>query len=54
MATHYKFNLSAYIQELLVMCWRGCAGRDLNEETLAVNNGRWQSGESSRVQERCG
>ena len=38
MATHYKFNLSAYIQELLVMCWRGCAGRDLNEETLAVDS----------------
>jgi hypothetical protein len=22
---------------------RGCTGRDLNEETLAADNGRWQS-----------
>jgi len=30
----YKFNLSAYVQEPLVIGRRGCLGRDLNEETL--------------------
>jgi len=39
-AIHYKFNLSAYVQEPLVIGRRGCTGRDLNEETLAVDNGR--------------
>jgi len=28
----YKFHLSAYVQEPLVIGGRGCMGRDLNEE----------------------
>jgi hypothetical protein len=32
MAMRYKFNLSTYVQELLVIGRRGCTGRDLNEE----------------------
>jgi hypothetical protein len=32
----YKFNLSTYDQEPLVIGRRGCMGRYLNEETLAV------------------
>jgi len=31
-AIHYRFNLSTYIQELLVIGGRCCMGRDLNEE----------------------
>jgi hypothetical protein len=34
-----KFNLSTYVPELLVIGRRGCTGRDLNEETLAADNG---------------
>jgi len=30
-----------------VICRRGCTGRDLNEETLAADNGRWQSSEKA-------
>jgi len=32
MAMRYKFNLSTYVQEPLVMGRRGCMGRDLNEK----------------------
>ena len=32
MAMCYKFNLSMYVEELLVMGRRGCRGRDLNKE----------------------
>jgi len=35
-----KFNLSTYVQEPLMIHRRGCMGRDLNEETLAADNGR--------------
>jgi hypothetical protein len=31
-AIHYKFNLSTYVQELLVIGGKSCMGRDLNEE----------------------
>ena len=33
------FNLSMYVQEPLLIGRRGCTGRDLNEETLAADNG---------------
>jgi hypothetical protein len=33
-------SLSTYVQEPLAIGWRGCMGRDLNEKTLAVDNGR--------------
>jgi hypothetical protein len=39
MAMCYKFNLSTYVQEPLVIGRGGCMGRDLNEEMLAVDNG---------------
>jgi hypothetical protein len=29
-----------YVQELSVLGRRGCIGRDLNEETLAADDGR--------------
>ena len=52
MAICYKFDLSTYVQEPLVIGRRACMGRDLNGETvgcrlqtLAVQR------ESSRVQE---
>jgi len=35
----YMFNLSKYVQELLAIGRRGCMRRDLNEETLAMDNG---------------
>jgi len=38
MVMHYKFNLSMYVQETLVIGRRGCMGRYLNEETLAADN----------------
>ena len=38
-ATRYRFNLSLYVQEPLVIGRRGPMGRDLNEETLAADNG---------------
>jgi hypothetical protein len=47
MATHYKFNLSKYVQETLVIGSRGCMGRDLNEEILAVGNGNKESSEKA-------
>ena len=34
-----NFNLSTYVEELLVTGRRGCMGRDLNEEMLAADNG---------------
>ena len=34
MAIRYKFNLSTYIQEPLVVGRRGCVERDLNEEMV--------------------
>ena len=40
MAMRYKFNLSTYVQEPLVIGEKGCAGRDLKAETLAADNGR--------------
>jgi len=40
MATHCKFNLSTYVQEPLVIGRRGSTRRDLNDESLASNNGR--------------
>ena len=40
MAMRYKFNLSVYIQEPLVVGRRCCKGGGLNEETLAVDNRR--------------
>jgi len=40
MAMRCKFNLSMYFQQPLVIGRRGCMGRDLNEETLAADNGR--------------
>jgi hypothetical protein len=36
---HYKFNLSTYVQEPLVIGRGSCTGRDLNEEMLAADNG---------------
>ena len=43
-------GLSTYVQEPMAIGRRGCMGRDLNEGTLAGNNGRWQSSkESNRV-----
>jgi len=33
-------GLSTYVQELLAIYRRGCTGRDLNEKTLAADNGR--------------
>jgi len=33
-------GLSTYVQEPLAIGRRDCTGRDLNEKTLAVNNGR--------------
>ena len=39
MAIRYKFNLSTYVQEPLVIGRVGCMGRDLNEEMLAADNG---------------
>jgi len=33
-------GLSAYVQKPLAKGRRGCAGRDLNEKTLATDNGR--------------
>jgi hypothetical protein len=47
MVMRYKFNLSTYVQEPLVIGRRGCTGRDLNEETLAADNGRQQSSEKA-------
>ena len=35
----YKFNLPTHIQESLVIGRSGCMRRDLNEKTLAANNG---------------
>jgi len=32
-------GLSTYVQELLAISRRGCTGRDLNEKTLATDNG---------------
>ena len=43
MAIIYKFKLSTYVQEPLVMGMRGCVDRDLNEEKLAADNGHKQS-----------
>ena len=43
MAICYKFNLSTFVQEPLVIGRRGCTGRDLNEERLAADNGHKQS-----------
>jgi len=40
MVMRYKFNLPTYVQEPLMIGRRGCTGRDLNEETLAADNGR--------------
>jgi hypothetical protein len=40
MVMRYKFNLSTYVQEPLVIARRGCTGRHLKEETLAADNGR--------------
>jgi hypothetical protein len=40
MAMPYKFNLLTYVQEPMVLGRRDCTGRDLNEETLAADNGR--------------
>jgi hypothetical protein len=34
-----------YVQEPLLIGGRGCTGRYLKEETLAADNGRWQSSE---------
>ena len=34
MAIHYKFNLSTYVQEPLVIGRRGYTGTDLNRETV--------------------
>jgi len=31
-------GLSTYVQEPLTIGWRGCMGRDLNEETLEADN----------------
>jgi hypothetical protein len=31
-AMHYKFNLSTYVQEILVMCRRGCMGKELKAD----------------------
>jgi hypothetical protein len=39
MAIRYKFNLSTYVHEPLVIGRRGCTGRDLKEESLASDNG---------------
>ena len=33
-------GLSTYVQEPLAIGRRGCTGRDLNEKTLAADNGR--------------
>jgi len=33
-------GLSIYIQEPLAIGRRGCMGRELNEKTLAADNGR--------------
>jgi len=33
-------GLSRYVQELLAIGRKGCTGRDLNEKTLAADNGR--------------
>jgi len=35
MTISYKFKLSRYVQELLVVGMRGCVERDLNEETVS-------------------
>jgi hypothetical protein len=35
-----RVNLSTYVQEPMVRGRRVCMGRDLNEETLAADNGR--------------
>ena len=35
-----RVNLSTYVQEPLVIGRRGCTGRELNEKTLAADNGR--------------
>jgi len=32
-------GVSSYVQELLAIGRRGCTERDLNEETLAADNG---------------
>jgi len=47
MATCYKFNLSTYVQELLVIGRRDYTGRDINEETLAADNRHEQSSETA-------
>ena len=39
MAIYYKFNLSTYVQEPLVIGRRGCMGRDLKRKRLAADNG---------------
>jgi len=33
-------SLSMHVQEPLALGRRGCTGRDLNEKTLAADNGR--------------
>jgi len=38
MAMCYKFNLSTYVQEPVVIDRGSCTGRDLNEEMLAADN----------------
>jgi hypothetical protein len=40
MAIRYKFEPSTCVREPLGIGRRGCTGRDLNEETLAADNGR--------------
>jgi hypothetical protein len=47
MAMRYKYNLSTYVQESLVIGEKGCAGRDLKEEKSAADNGRYQSSEKA-------
>ena len=47
-------GLSTYVPEPLAISGWGCAGRDLNEKTLAADSGRQQSSkEVSRVRQRC-
>jgi hypothetical protein len=45
-------GLSTYVQEPLAKGRGGCMGRDLNEKSLATDNGHYQSSkEVSRVRE---
>jgi hypothetical protein len=38
-AAPFTGSLPAYVQEPLAIGRRGCTGRDLNEKTLAADNG---------------